>query len=399
MSTDVKSQSEIYEIFQNEVQGNSPDGDLSDFSEGSMLDVIAGAIAAGQNEVSELLVSEFMKTYFSTAPGPTADDDTDYLAKLAVDHFGEDFDRPEASKSTGSVLFERASDDAGDCVIPIGTIVKTEKDANGNEIRIETTEAVTMEDLEVSAAVRAMVAGSNGNVAIGKIVVIESTLTDPTITVTNETATAGGEDAPDDAEYREIIKNLILSLAGATEAAVRGKILAVPGVAFADLVTINMPVIEYDLDTMEPKAGESFFRIPYPVAYIADEDGNSSPELIALVKAAILLVRACGVKIDVKGAIPVMINWTASYVLDADGPNFTELSADSTKIVDTMLEYINNVLEIGDDFVRADANAYVLSIWGPSGSGDLTGFTTSLPVGDVSVDANEKTVAGTVNIV
>lgn len=399
MSTKVLSSSENYEIFKNEVQANSPHEELSDFSEGSMLDVIAGAISAGQNEIAELVISEFMKTFFDTASGPTEEDSTDYLEKLAIDHFGESFARPNATESTGEVNFSRLSTDAGDCIIPIDTIVKTVKDANGVEVRFKTTEAKTLTGLTVNAPVKAMVAGSSGKVAIGKITVLESSLTDPTVKVTNAAAMAGGEDAPDDAEYRENIKSLILSLAGATEAAVKGKAEAVPGVAFCDLVIINMPVIEYDLDTMAPKAGEKFFRIPYPVIYIADEDGNSSQALVDAVKTAILTTRACGVKIEVKGAVPVIVHWTGSYALNPAGPNYAELSADSTKIKDSMSEYINKVLAIGDDFIRASANAYILSIWGPSGTNDLTTFSSSVPVGDVAVASNQKTVAGTISIV
>lgn len=399
MSTKVLSASENYEIFKNEVQGNSPLQDLSDFSDGSMLDVIGGAIAAGQNEIAELVITEFMKTYFSTASGPTAEDSTDYLQALAVDHFGDEFKRPLASKSSGSETFARLSDDAGDCPIPLGTIIKTVKDSNGKEIRFKTTEAGTLTGLSITLAVEAMEAGSVGQVTSGKVSVLESTLVDPTVTVSNPVNMAGGEDAPDDAEYRDIIKNLILSLAGATEAAVKGKILAVPGVAFADLVTINMPVIEWDTLTMAPKVGQSYFRIPYPVAYIADEDGNSSQALIDAVKAAVLKVRACGVKVEVKGAIPVTINWSASITLDPDGPNYAELSVNASKIIDSMVEYVNKVLAIGDDFIRASANAYILSIWGPAGTGDLSGFTTSSPVGDVSLDINQKTVAGITEIV
>jgi hypothetical protein len=399
MSTKVLSQSENLQIFTDEVQANSPDGDLSDFSPGSMLDVIGGAIAAGQNEIAELVVTEFMKTYFSTAPGPTAEDPVDYLQKLAVDHFGDEFARPSAVKGTGSVVFTRPSDDAGAVLIQSGTIIKTVKDANGKEIRFKTTEAATITLLEKEVAVEAVDAGSAGNVAIGKITVVESTLTDPTISVNNTSATAGAADAPDDATYREIIKSLILSLAGATEAAVRGKARAVPGVAFADLVTQNKAVIEWDVLTMAPKVGETYFRIPYPVLYIADADGNSSQALIDAVKAAILNVRACGVKVDVKGAIPITLNWSGSITLDPDGPNYAELSEDPQKIIDTMIEYINTVLVIGSDFIRASANAYIMSVWGPAGTGDLTAFTTPTPVGDVDLESNQKFVAGTVQIV
>jgi hypothetical protein len=63
-----------------------------------------------------------------------------------------------------------------------------------------------------------------------------------------------------------------------------------------------------------------------------------------------------------------------------------------------MIDYLNN-LAIGADFIRATADAYILAIWGPAGTDDLTAFATSTPIGDVVAAADEKIVPGTVEIV
>lgn len=391
MTTTVKSQEEFYNQYRNEVLALADE--LTDFSDGSMHDIIAGSLSVAQNELSELIISEFSKTFFDLAEG-------DDLEKLAVDHFGENFARPNATAATGEVEFSRTDLSAGNVIIPAGTVVKTEKDANGEEIRFQTTEEVEMTALTITAEIEAIEAGTEGNItSSGKIVIVESTLSDPTIEVTNNSNTAGGTNAPDDSEYREIIRNLIVALAGATEAAVRGAALSVPGVALAELTTIERVVIDYDIAGSQIEPGAEYFRIPFPIMYIADSSGNSSPALIQSVQEAIFSIKAAGVKIQVKGAVPVLFNWTASLTLNAGGPNFTELSSDLSPIIETMTEYVNTQLKIGEGFNKASANSYVLSVWGPSGTGDLTNFSTSIPAGNVSVQTNEKLIANNIQLV
>ena len=391
MTTTVKSQQEFYDQYRDEVLALT--SELTDFSEGSLHDVTAGALSTCLNELSELIIEEFTKTYFSLASGED-------LEFLAVDHFGDDFARPEAGSATGEVDFSRPNADAGDVDIAIGTIVKTQKDANGEEIRFATTEAGTMTGLTLTLNIEAVDAGLNGNISSSdKITVIETTLSDPTVVVTNSQNTAGGVEAPEDPEYREIIKNKIVSLAGATEAAVKGAALAVTGVSLVALTTLERVVIDYDIGNEEILAGATFFRIPYPVLYIADADGNSSDALIQSVSDALVSVKAAGVQIDIRGAVPLSFSWVASLTLNASGPNFTEFSSDLSKIIDSMTEYVDTVLDIGEGFDKVAANNYILSIWGSSGTGDLTSFSTSVPSGNVAVNANEKLIADNPQIV
>lgn len=401
MTTSVKSQQEFYEQYRDEVIGLADE--LTDFSEGSLHDIIAGAISTCQNELSELIIAEFVKTFFDLASGTKAQGgsgDVDDLEKLAVDHFGDDFARPDATAATGSVDFSRPTTDAGDIVIPEGTIVKTEQDANGEDIRFRTTEEGTMTGLSLTLDIEAVDEGTDGNItSAGKIVVIESTLSDPSIVVTNSANTAGGTNQPLDPEYRDIIQNKIIALAGATEAAVKGAALAVSGVALAVLTTVERVVIDYDIGGAQIEPGATYFRIPYPVMYIADSSGNSSAALIQSVKDAIVNTRGAGIRVDVQGAVAVLFDWTASVTLNAGGPNFAELSNDLSPIIETMTEYVNSVLDIGQGFNKADANAYVLSVWGSAGTNDLTTFSSSVPSGNVSVQANEKLIADDIQIV
>lgn len=388
MSTTVKTRQEIYDLYKNEVLALAPD--ITDFSDGSLHDILAGALSIAINEVQELIISEFSKTFFSLSNGSDLD-------RLAVDHFGSTFSRPEAISSFGVVTFSRL-EDSGDVIIPAGTIVKTVKNANGTEIRFETISEVTMVGLSVNANITCKEAGRIGNVEIGKVIVIESSLTDPNITVTNSNIISGGVDTYTDVEYREFITQKILSLAGATELAIKGSAKSVTGVKFAEVVTEERVVIDYDIANEEILAGAIYFRIPYPVLYIADENGSSNDSLISAVRTAIFSTKACGVKIEVRGAVPVPFNWYGIITLNPSGPNYGELQSDTSKIVDTMKDYINKVLAIGQGFSKIDANAYIMSVWGPTGTGDLTNFETPIPSGNVAVTTNQKLVSDDVGI-
>ena len=129
MATQVPSQQDLYDLYKNEIQSRNPS--LTDFEEGSKLDSIGGGLSVAGAEIVKSIVDLFAKTYFSTANGPEVTQGSDDLELLAVDHFGDAFARPAASPAIGNVTFSRPTIAAGNVVIPAGTIVKTEKDANG----------------------------------------------------------------------------------------------------------------------------------------------------------------------------------------------------------------------------------------------------------------------------
>src|SRR5207249_870925 len=112
---------------------------------------------------------------------------------------------------------------------------KTLPDANGTAQRYVTNENLTLINLGSGAGlsgtvgITAVVAGAAGSATAGTITVIESSLLDSTIAVTN-VGNATGADAQDDAEYRATIANLIQALAGATTAAVEAKAKTVTGI-------------------------------------------------------------------------------------------------------------------------------------------------------------------------
>ncbi len=391
----IKSQQELYDEFIQELQAQAPE--LTDENDGSTNDILAGVVSFAVSELARLTLDEFRKTFFDTANGPEITGGPDDLETLAVDHFGSNFARPAATFATGTVTFSRPNTDAGNVVIPAGTIVKTAPNANGQSQRFETEAQVTMTSTSIGATINALVAGEDGNVLSGTINLIESTLTDSTVTVTNASALTGGEPEQNDVDYRETIRNRLTTLTGATLVAIIAGAKNVPGVETATAIENELLVIAFDIGTNLPVVSAEPFRIPQVVLYIADVNGTADGALIAEVAEAIESIRAAGVRVDIEAATALSLNWTAGITLNPGGPNYAELSSDPTRIVETMEQYIRD-LPIGDDFIKNDADTAMLAIWGPAGTDDLVDFETSIPSGNVPADVDEKLIPGTVEI-
>jgi len=312
---------------------------------------------------------------------------------LAIDHFGDDFARPDAVEAVGEVTFSRPTDTAGDVTIPLGTIIKTVKDANGEEIRFLTDAEVIMTGTTIDADITADDGGSDGNVLASTITVLETALTDPTVVVDNAAAMAGGANEQNDSTYRETIRDLIEALKGATTAAVRGALEAVQGISTVTLIEQLKTVKEWDIGA-GAVVGD-FFRIAYPFAYIADENGNATQTLIDNAQDAIDSIRACGVRIVILGASGSATNWSADLTLNPAGPNYATLQTDLTMIEESMESYMNE-LPIGSGFDKSAASAAMLAIWGAAGTDDLTAFSTTIPAADIAGVTGTKLVAGTI---
>ena len=111
----MRTQDELLQLFINELQSQNPE--LTDTEIGSIIDVLGGALSTAVYEIQQLTIDEFRKTFFDTANGPEITGGADDLENLAVDHFGDEFARPAAEKSTGVVTFSRPNADAGNVSI------------------------------------------------------------------------------------------------------------------------------------------------------------------------------------------------------------------------------------------------------------------------------------------
>lgn len=389
----LKSQQELAQEFIEELQSNSPL--LTDTSEGSDIDIIAQTVSSAVNELSLITQQEFRKTFFDTAHGPEVTGASDDLQTLAVDHFGEAFSRPQATKAKGIVTFSRASSSAGNVLIPAGSIVKTKMTSAGNSQSFETEVDVTLTGLSINASIVALTSGPASNVTANTITVIESSLSDSSVEVTNLQSIAGGEDAQNDAEYRTTIKQLLESLKGATLGAIESKAKTVAGVVYARAIEFMLVVKQWDI--LGAIAVGDYFKLPRVKLYVSDANGSASSTLISLVQTAIDGVRAAGVNVEVVGATPINLDWTGQLNLNPLGPNYSILQADLKLIKDDMNTYISN-LPIGSFFIRAVANAYILSKYGPTGTNDITSFYTLSPTADVSATEIQKFIPGNITV-
>jgi hypothetical protein len=386
MSIEVKSIEELIQLYFQELQNQNPE--LSDTTEGSIIDQLAGVTALAVDEANRLTLQKFAATNFLTAEGQD-------LENLAVDHFGDSFARPGAVKATGSVTFARPNTSAGNVTIPAGTIVRTQTTATGSSIQFETISEVIMAGVSIGASIRALVEGPSGNVLANKIIVLESTLTDPSIVVNNPNATAGGSEEETDAEYRETILQKLNALSGATKTAVEEAAKSVAGIETAILIETYIRVSE--IDALGNLIDEPF-NITKSVLYVGDINGNASSTQLDEVRTAIDSVRAAGVQITLKAGQAEPMEWTASIDLNVSGPNYLELVSDPARIIASMTNYINSLVP-GHDFIISEANNAMLTIWGPTGSNDLVSFTTVSPSGNIIVDVNQKLIASNVDIV
>ena len=391
MAAQLLTQNEFYQLFKLEVQGNDGSDKLTDWSDGSVLDIMTGAVSLALTEVSDLTAKEFAKTMFDTAEG-------DDLDALALDHYGDEFERPGAAKATGYLVFSRATTDAGTVTIPAGTEATTPTDANGQTQRYITTAAVSMPGLSAVADAEAVDAGAAGNAQPYEITVLASTLTDATVVVTNAALFSGGADAETDAEYRETIRDRLRTLPGATKTALEAAARGVTGVQSANLFEELRVVIPYDVGTGLPVPAADWFRVPVATLYVADENGSANAQLLTDVKAAVDAARAAGVVVFTAAAEAIEMDWTVSLSLNPLGPNYAELSVDPAKIIDSMQNYIAT-LAVGEDFIRATAEAAILDLWGPTGTDDLTAIATSVPVGSVTVTGTQKLIPDAITVV
>lgn len=389
----MRTQQELLDLFITELQSQNPD--LTDTEIGSIIDVLGGALSTAVYEIQQLTIDEFRKTFFDTANGPEITGSSDDLERLAVDHFGDEFARPEAVKASGVVTFSRPTSTAGDVSILAGTVVKTPANAAGSSERFEVESGVLMTGLSINASVRALIAGPSGNVQANKVTQIETALTDSSVSVNNSGAFSGGKSEENDVEYRETIRTLLQSLKGGTLEAIQAKALTVGGVEFAKAIEFLQYVKEWDVGGDTPVG--DYFALPRVKLYIADANGVASDPLVASVQAAVDTVRAAGVRVEALAAVAISQNWDASITLNPSGPNFATLSVDPQMIIDEMVKYMQD-LAIGSGFNRAAAKNYIMAIFGPAGTDDLTNFTTITPSGDVTATASQKIIPGTVEI-
>jgi len=272
-------------VFEVEVRDRAPY--LTDWSEGSALDALAGGAAALGNEVSAVVVDRFKTVFLDTCV-------EDEIDAWAADHYGDAVPRKAASAAVGEITWQRegvstdgagtvTGDVSGDFIIPAGTTASGT--VGGVTVEVASNDSAVIPDGEpnVTVTATATIAGRAGNVAID---VIDSTDFEG-VTVTNASAFTGGDDEETDARYRARVKAYPQTLRRGTVEALREGALRVGGVTYA---TVSETFID-------PADGG------YVAVYIGDPDAQASAPLVAAVELELVDWRAAGVRVIVTASV------------------------------------------------------------------------------------------------
>lgn len=380
MATRVLTPQEYFDRYINAVRSQAG---FADFSQGSMLDILGGAFSLAMNELAELMITEFRKTYFVTAEGADLDN-------LAIDHFGPRFARPAGSPSRASVVFSRP--EAGAAVeIPVGTALETVPTPGGVVYTFLTERSVRLRDVDtkIEVSVVSQDTGRLQNVLANTITVIADPLSDPTVTVTNPQLAAGGSDVETDEEFRETIQRLIGASVGATKEAIEGALLAEPTIGFVALLEELETFVPYSLQTEAAVENAPFERIPKAIAYIADSTGQGNAEIVQRARTIIDRTRACGVYIQVIGAVTRRQDVKVAF----SGIVGSAILLDPTPIYAEIGEFLK-ALPIGRGFAPGDIITHIAGI--PSLNDQIApnSFRVLEPAAPVVITLGEKLLPG-----
>lgn len=169
-------------------------GDISEM-------LIAGA-AAMADRIIGWAAERFAATYVDGAQG-------DDLTQLASDHWS--IQRLDATKAVGTVTFQRSGATATAQTIPIGSVVATERDSQGNNVQYVTTQAaswaISTNGLR-TVNIEAVIAGTTGNLSGPELItrLVSAPPAGGTYEITDSDQPAGGTNEETDENLRDRIR-------------------------------------------------------------------------------------------------------------------------------------------------------------------------------------------------
>lgn len=244
------------------------------------------------------------------------------LDRLGYDRYQEP--RKGASSALVNLAFARPTAALGGGTIPVGTLVQT-----GTGVQYVTTAPATFTALQTTGATataQATQAGKTPQVAANQLTqfVNQAALFDPTITVNNPAAAAGGEPTEDDDTYRNRLLSFWQAARRGTLAAIEFGALTVPGVVSANAVEALNP-----------------FGQPARVVvlYIADSSGVASQALADQVNVVLNDYRAAGIAVIIATSIPQLVSITLSLTFLAG----TDTAAVSQLVQAAVVGFVNSL--------------------------------------------------------
>lgn len=297
--------------------------------QGSDLNILVAAAAAMGDECVGLIAQLSKNLYGPTASGPA-------LTRLILDRY-PGLTRKEAAPSYGYAEFSCTTAPTVDFDIAAGTLLSTPQGTQFITEEDATIAAGTTGPVEVS--IRSVFAGATQKATSGSITSILTAFNNPPtgLSVTNPSATFGGEDQERDTDYYERSKSFWSSARRGTLGAIEQGILATGGVTRATVFehydTLGRP-IGYVQAVVADSFTDSFISQTVPDAYVTQK-----AVLASRVQTNLEEYRSAGVGVQIVVASVVLqsIRLSLSFVAGAD--------EDAVKaIVRTLaVEYVNGL--------------------------------------------------------
>jgi hypothetical protein len=265
----------------------------------------------------------------------------------------------EASEAVGEVTFAHTAGVSG--TIPAGFRVASVVAEDGSFVTHTTDLDIVwgIGDTARTVAITAATAGAAGNVGIGALSRMLDTPFASGFTVTNASASAGGNEAETDPEYRERVRTFNQTLRRGTLAALEFGALQVPQVKRATVVEGGPAVV---------------------TVYVTDGAGGSSAGMVAAVAAELENWRAAGVVVTVAGGSIFNQAITLSLTVRAG----TDIAALVTRVQQAVTSAVN-ALKIGETLYRTLIASAARAV-DPAAIADVV---VTVPAADVAPAANQ----------
>lgn len=224
--------------------------------QGDVTDAILAGAASMATAVIAFAAAKFRACFLDGAEG-------DDLTVLAHDR---GVDRDTGDLAVGTVAFTRVSFAAGAGTITAGTQIASATDATGAFSTYTTDHDVIFGPTDLTHSVTATCTkiDVHGNVAIGQVTRIIDATFDPSITVVNAAAFAGGQPSESDPDLRDRVRGFFLTQARGTILALIFGAKTTPGVSRVAVTVDSSGVV---------------------TVYVTDADGNGNQALADAARA------------------------------------------------------------------------------------------------------------------
>jgi len=302
-----------------------------------------------------------------------------------------DFSLLPAVGASGTVRFTLSPVSASDTPIPAGTVVT---EPNGRYQYLTGINAVIPAGSSyVDITCYCSAVGADTNVSALSLTTLQSAIAG--VTVSNPNAFVNGADLEDETSRKSRFRDYISNIARGTVSAIKY------GASTATVKTSDGLVTERvaSVSVVEP-----YLEAPltYPPAlvwvYVHNGSGGTSSDLVDDAQAVIdgyetnegTLIpgyKAAGVIVEVSAAVEVEVDVTATVVIADNYDSAVAIAAAEIAVA----EYLGG-LGIGQSALVAEIIALIMGIDG------VHNCAVTLPAADVSTNAGEKVMAGTISI-